>query len=154
MRTAAGSIFTAIFVAILSNKAPAKIASIVPPRALAAGLPESSLPDLFKAISAGTPAAYTKVPGLTVAIQSEIGLALSDAYAAAYAYVYWAAVAVGLFGLIACFCMKDYDHLINNHVARQIGSVNDKVFDEKDAEGARDSKEVVQNIEDREIVVT
>lgn len=138
MRTAMGSIFAAIFVAILNNKAPTKIAEMIPPAALKAGLPESSLPDLFKAITAGTPAAYAAVPGITTSIQTAVANALSNAYSAAYAYVYYAAVAVGLFGLMACICMKDYDHLLNTHVPRQVGNANDRVFQEKDTEMSKD----------------
>lgn len=138
MRTAMGSVFAAIFVAILNNKAPAKIAEMVPPAAIKAGLPETSLPDLFKAITAGTPAAYAAVPGISPTIQTAVGAALSNAYSAAYAYVYYAAVAVGLAGLIACIFMKDYDHLLNSHVPRQVGNINDRILEEKDTEMSRD----------------
>ncbi|KAI5357134.1 putative major facilitator transporter Str1/Tri12, major facilitator superfamily [Septoria linicola] len=41
-RTAVGAIFTAIFVAILSNTAPTELAKTVPPAAIGAGLPETS----------------------------------------------------------------------------------------------------------------
>lgn len=60
------------------------------------------------------------MPGITPQIEAVLGAALSNAYAAAYAYVYYAAVAVGLVGLIACFCIRDYDQYFNNHVPRQI----------------------------------
>lgn len=133
-----GSVFAAIFVAILNNKAPEKIAAMIPPAAIKAGLPESSLPDLFKAIAAGTPEAYAAVPGISPSIQTAVGAALSSAYSAAYAYVYYAAVAVGLAGLIACICMKDYDHLLNTHVPRQVGNVNNRVLKDKDTEMSRD----------------
>ena len=62
-RTAAGSIFTAVFVAILQNKAPGELVKYVTPAALNAGLPKSSVPALFKAIAAGTPQALAAVPG-------------------------------------------------------------------------------------------
>lgn len=119
-RTAVGSIFTAVFVAILTNKVPAKLASIVPPAVIKAGLPASSITDLFAAITVGTPEALAKVPGINPRIEAVLAAALSNAYAAAYAYVYYAAIAVGLVGLIACFCVRDYDQYFNNHVPRQI----------------------------------
>jgi len=34
--------------------------------------------------------------------------------------VYYAALAVGLVGLIACCCIKDYDPYFTSHVPRQI----------------------------------
>lgn len=134
MRTAWGSIFTTVFLAILTAKTPEQIASHVPKAVIAAGLPESSLADLFAAVAAGTPAALAAVPGFN----AEIGVALTDsltsAYAAAYAYVYYAAVAVGGVGIIAACCMKDYDDMLTSHVSRQIyrkgeGMTGD--FDEK-----------------------
>lgn len=106
--------------AILANKVPEKLASMVPPAVTKAGLPASSIPDLFTAITIGTPAALAKVPGINPQIEAVLAAALSNAYAAAYAYVYYAAIAVGLVGLIACFCIRDYDRYFNNHVPRQI----------------------------------
>lgn len=99
-RTAVGAIFTAIFVAILSNKAPTELVKHVTPAALDAGLPKSSLPALFKAIAAGTADALAAVPGINATIEGAVALATADGYAAAYAYVYYAAIAVGLVGLI------------------------------------------------------
>lgn len=49
-----------------------------------------------------------------------MAVAIANGYAAAYAYVYYAAIAVGLVGLIACCCIKNYDPYFTNHVARQI----------------------------------
>jgi hypothetical protein len=119
-RTAAGAIFTSIFVAILSNTAPSELVKHVTPVALNAGLPKSSLPDLFKALAAGTPEALAAVPGINTRIEGAVATAVADGYAAAYAYVYYAAIAVGILGLIACCCIKDYDPYFNNHVSRQI----------------------------------
>lgn len=122
MRTAWGSIFTAVFVAILNNKTPVEIAKRVPEAAIAAGLPESSLTALFKALAAATTSALVAVPGMTTAIEAAVSQAMSDSYAAAYSYVYYAAVAVGATGLIAAICMKDYDSLFTDHVARRVGN--------------------------------
>jgi hypothetical protein len=135
MRTAVGSIMTSVFVAILGNKTPEKIAAMVPPAAIAAGLPESSLTALFAAIAAGTSSAYADVPGLTPAIQAVVAQALSDAYAAAYAYVYYAAVAVGGVGLIAAIFLRNYDHELDTHVPRKIyagGKADDSVSESSD----------------------
>jgi hypothetical protein len=99
-RTAVGAIFTAVFVAILTNKVPTELAKYVPAAAEQAGLPASSITQLFTAITAGTPDALAAVPGITPEIQVAVGGALAQAYAAAYAYVYYAAIAVGLVGVI------------------------------------------------------
>lgn len=128
MRTAFGSIFVTIFVAILTAKIPLEIANHVPAAAIGAGLPESSLTNLFAAIANGTAAAYGSVPGITPAIQVAVGNSLSDSYAAAYAYVYYAAVAVGVVGLIAAACLKDYDHMLTSHVSRRITYKGDSMI--------------------------
>ena len=119
-RTAFGAIFTAIFVAILSNTAPTELAKAVPPAAVGAGLPESSIPDLFTALAAGTTDALLAVPGMTAEIAGVVGAAVAEAYSKAYQWVYVAGVCVGVIGLIACICIKDYDPYFNNHVSRQI----------------------------------
>lgn len=120
MRSAVGAVMAAVFVAILTNKVPAKIAEFVPVAAVNGGLPESSLTELFAAINIGTDTAFSAVPGITPEIEVAVGAALSDAYAAAYAYVYYAAVAVGVVGLIACIYVRDYDALFTGHVPRKI----------------------------------
>ena len=99
-RTAVGSIFTAVFVAILTNKVPGELAKYVPSAAEQAGLPASSIKPLFTAIAAGTSDALLAVPGMTPEIAAAVGAALANAYAATYAYVYYAAIAIGIVGLI------------------------------------------------------
>jgi hypothetical protein len=137
-----------VYSAILDNKIPIELANHVPPAALNAGLPKSSLTDLFNAIALGTPAALAKVPGITPSIEAAVGAAIANAYAAAYAYVYYAAVAVGLVGLIgtlfllwrksprdhgrrltclACCLIRDYDKYFTSHVPRQIYKSNQTV---------------------------
>ncbi|OQV06491.1 hypothetical protein CLAIMM_11048 [Cladophialophora immunda] len=119
-RTGVGCIFTAVFVAILSNEAPKKLQEYVVPAALNAGLPKSSLTDLFTALGVGTTAALEAVPGMTNEILAAVGSATATAYAAAYSYVYYAAVAIGVIGLFACVIIKDYDPLFTDHIPRQI----------------------------------
>jgi hypothetical protein len=126
MRSAVGAIMAAVFVAILSNKAPAKIVAYVPPAAINAGLPQSSLAELFEAIGAGTPAALAQVSGMTPQIEAAVASSLSNAYVAAYAYVYYAAVAVACVGLVACICVKDYDDFFTSHIPRQIYTSGEK----------------------------
>lgn len=99
-KAAIGSIFTAVFVAILQNKLPVELNSRVTPAALSAGLPKSSIEALLTAIASGEPSAIAQVPGISPAIEQAALAVVPTAYAAAYAYVYYAAVAVGLVGVI------------------------------------------------------
>jgi nicotinamide riboside kinase len=60
------------------------------------------------------------VPGMTPNIESVLIDALEDAYAAAFAFVYYAAVAVGATAVIAALFIKDYDQFLTGHVPRQV----------------------------------
>lgn len=147
MRSAIGAIGAAVFVAILSNKAPAKIAEMVPPAAINAGLPEASLTDLFTAIGIGSSAALAGVPGMTPEIETAVVSSLSNAYAAAYAYVYYAAVAFGGVGLIACICIRDFDKHFTGHVPRKIYKAGEKDggdLSDKEAEQREHDKNEMQ----------
>lgn len=86
--------------AILNNKVGPELQSHVTPAALDAGLPASSLPTLFEAITLGTVSALSSVPGMNSSIESAVGNAIANGYAAAYAFVYYAAVAIGAVGFI------------------------------------------------------
>ena len=70
---------------------------------------------------------------ITPEIEGAVAAAVANGYAAAYAFVYYAAIAVGLVGLIACCCIKNYDPYFNNHVSRQIYRLG------KEKEGAVDT---------------
>ncbi|OAL22854.1 hypothetical protein AYO22_06762 [Fonsecaea multimorphosa] len=126
-RAIVGSIMTAVYLAILSSKITSEILKYVPDAAVKAGLPDSSVAQLLVAIAAGgTPDTLSKVPGVTASVNEAVGAALVVAYTAAYSYVYYAAIAFGGVGLIACFCMRDYDQYLTNHVPRQIYRIKDR----------------------------
>lgn len=144
LRPTVGSIMTSVYLAILNTKTKAKLAEYIPPVAVQAGLPVTSTGALLQAIAAGTVEAMNKVPGITLEVQEAVAAELPYAYAAAYAYVYYAAVAVGCVGLIACFCIKDYDPLFTNHVSRRIYKASEAT-DENIAE-----KPSIEMWEDRE----
>lgn len=121
-RTVLGSIFSTIYLAILRNKLPSEIAAKVPEAALAAGLPQSSLASLLQAAATGTAAAFEAVPGITARITQAAMDALVDARVVSYSYIYYASIPVNFVGVVAAICMRDYDHLLNSHVPRQIYS--------------------------------
>lgn len=57
---------------------------------------------------------------MTASIGGVLHDTLADAYAAAFAYVYYAAVAVMLTAVIAALFLKDYDRYLTGHVPRQV----------------------------------
>jgi hypothetical protein len=150
-RTTLGSIFSTIYLAILNNKLPAEIASKVPAAAVAAGLPKSSVTDLVAAATAGTVTALKAVPGMTAKIQQAAIDALVDARVVSYSYIYYASIPINFCGVVAALCLRDYDHLLNSHVPRQIykqGQGADAVHDQQhvaDVEQSKDEKSVVVN---------
>ncbi|OAG44502.1 hypothetical protein AYO21_01498 [Fonsecaea monophora] len=120
LRSISGAVFTAVFVAILNSKATAKVGAYVTRAALQAGLPQSSLVQLFQAIQTQSAEALASVPGITTEIQVAVARAAEDAYADAFAYVYYAALAVGGVAVLAALYMKDYDRYMTGHTPKQI----------------------------------
>ena len=53
-------------------------------------------------------------------IEQVVSDSLADAYSAAYAYVYYSVIAIGAIAIIAACVLRDYDHRLTNHVAKQI----------------------------------
>jgi hypothetical protein len=101
LRSISGATFTAVFTAILNSKVKSGIASHVPIAAMAAGLPEASLPALFGAIAAQSTAAFAAVPGFTLEVEAAVSSALVEAYSSAFKYVYYTALAIGSVAIIA-----------------------------------------------------
>jgi len=130
-RNIAGSIFTAIYIAILSNKVAAKLPEYVVPAALEAGLPASSITPLLSALKVGTAAALESVASINTAIIAAVASAAAYAEAAAYAYVYYAALAVSLVAVIAALCLCDMDKYLTGHVSRKVYHRSEIANDEK-----------------------
>ncbi len=119
-RTIVGSIFTAIFLAILNNKLSGELQKHLVPQVLQAGLPAKSIPTLLTAVSTGTQSALEAVPGMTSKILAVANAGASTSFAAAYAYVYYTAVALGIVSCLAALSTRDFDQYLTNHVSRQI----------------------------------
>ncbi|KAB2573271.1 Siderophore iron transporter 1 [Lasiodiplodia theobromae] len=136
-RTILGCIFTSVFSAILTNKLPQQLSSKLVPNAIAAGLPESSVPGVLAAVAAGNDTALSLVPGMNdPAVLKAVNEGASNAWAGSYAYVYYCALALGLCSVIAAFFTRDMDKYLTGHISRQIYT--------KD-EGAVDVLEKVEN---------
>ncbi|CAN9083228.1 unnamed protein product [Alternaria alternata] len=119
-RTIFGSIFTAAFIAVYTNKVPGYLTSIVPQRVLEDGLPASSLSALMTAAATANQTALLEIDGMTPELLHTTNIAVSDAYSKSYAYVYYFAVAIGGLAIIASLCMRDFDEYLTGHVSRQL----------------------------------
>ena len=103
-----------------------KIPAYVTSAATEAGLPASSLLALFQAIQSQSPTALAQVPGMTPDILVQVSTALRNAYSDSYAYVYYAALAVGGTALIASFWLTDYDRFMTGHTPKPLNTSNTK----------------------------
>ncbi|KIW78193.1 hypothetical protein Z517_08026 [Fonsecaea pedrosoi CBS 271.37] len=110
-RFAAGSIGAAVYTTILTNETNKSMAKLVPAAAVAAGLPQSKIPDLLSAI--GTPALAKE---FSQAVVAAVGPAVDQAHVHGIRMVAFASLAFGIVGIIACMCCKDVDKKMNNKV--------------------------------------
>lgn len=120
VRTILGSVFTGVFVAILSNKLPGEYRKHLLPAVTQAGLPSSSDALLEEALAVGTQTALEAVPGMNSTILTVTNEAAAASYSAAYTYMYYAAIALALVAFLASLCLRDLDQYLTSHVPRQI----------------------------------
>lgn len=149
IRSAGASVATAIYSTILSNKLGKFVPELVAPAAVAAGLPSSSLTDLFTNLSAGT---LAKTPGITSEITLAVANANANAGAEAFKYVWYAVIAFAVLALVAACLTIDYGEYLTDEVSRKMHgatvgtkgeqNVNGKVVEsEKDDGSIRDAGE-------------
>ncbi|RAK94022.1 siderophore iron transporter [Aspergillus costaricaensis CBS 115574] len=120
----AGTIATAIYVAILDNRIAVDLPRDVSATAVNAGLPSSSLTDLLEAVSAGTTAAYDAVPGMTASILGKVTEAVKTAYSQSFRTVFLASIAFGGLSVIAACFAEGVDARFTKDVAAKLGGVD------------------------------
>ncbi|KAJ5668718.1 hypothetical protein N7462_009788 [Penicillium macrosclerotiorum] len=116
----AGTIATAIYVAILDNRVAVDLPRDVSAAAVKAGLATSSLTDLLEAVAAGTTAALEAVPGMTDSILTAVSNAEKTAYSQSFRTVFLASIAFGGLAIIAAFLSVPVDDKLNNVVAAKL----------------------------------
>jgi hypothetical protein len=120
-RSIGGAIAQAIFVAILTNKAAVLVPEAITKQVLAAGLPTSSLPQFFEALTAGTSEAFSRVPGITTSILAAMQLGSAEGYFSSFKYMYYTMIAFGgLSLLLACCAAKDVAKEMTNFVGKSL----------------------------------
>lgn len=138
IRSGGASVATAIFSTILSNKLGKYVPERVTPAALSAGLPSSSLADLYTNLTAGT---LAKTPGINADIITAVEAANSNAAATAFTYVWYAVIAFAVLAVGASCLTINYGEYLTDEVARKMHgntvghvepSMKEKVMEEED----------------------
>lgn len=113
---ALASIFLAIFSSKLNTSLPQEITRAVE----AAGLPGSSLPELFTAITNGTQAALEAVPEMDSTVLAAVDMGTKQAYTLAFRVVFLTTLAFTGIGIIASFFVKSVDTYLTNYVNKTL----------------------------------
>jgi uncharacterized membrane protein YwzB len=106
MRSMGGSAGTAIYTTIFQSKAHTIVPERVASAAVAAGLPQSSIPE-FLSILMGSIGDITSVPGATPNIIAVAQLAAKNAYVESFKYVWLTSIAFGVVALICAVSTRD-----------------------------------------------
>jgi hypothetical protein len=117
IRTAGGAIATSLYLSILTNQVTKYLPQYVVPAATGAGLPTTSLTDLFAGITAGS---FEKVPGITPAIQAVVGEAVQQAYVRSFRTVFLCTLPFGGIILIAAIICPNVEDYLTSDVARKL----------------------------------
>ncbi|KFY91675.1 hypothetical protein V500_04545 [Pseudogymnoascus sp. VKM F-4518 (FW-2643)] len=120
VRVGVGAIGTGIVLAILTAKLPVELEAHIVPAALNAGLPASSLADLFAALLSASETALAAVPGINSEIISAVGRAQLGGYAAAYRYIYYATIPFGVLATASAIALRPVAHLLTDHVPKRV----------------------------------
>jgi hypothetical protein len=89
----------------------------VTPATLHAGLPASSLPALYKGITAGN---FTAVPGISPAIEAAVGAQVTHAYISSFKIVFYATIPFSCL-LIASACfVPNFEKYLGSNVAKRL----------------------------------
>lgn len=118
VRTACSFIATSIYVSIISNQLTKYLSQTVTPAATEAGLPVSSLPTLFTAISAAV--GLDNVPGITPEIEVAVGHAVKHAYSLSFRTVFLCTLPFRAIILVAAVISPNVEDYMTNDVARRL----------------------------------
>jgi hypothetical protein len=117
VRTGLSAIATSMYSSILATESAKYIPQKVIPAAVAAGLPESSLPNLLSNIALGD---LTTVPGITTDIIATTRQAVKDAYASSFRTVYLCTLPFGAMLIVAALLSPNVECYLTNEVARKL----------------------------------
>jgi hypothetical protein len=99
---------------------PGQLEKHLIPAVTEAGFPQDKLPALVSAVGIGSVTQIAQIAGNDQTLIKVINDGAADSFAGAYAYVFYAAMALGIVAAIASIFLRDMDQYLTSHVARQI----------------------------------
>ncbi|KAI4638132.1 hypothetical protein J4E93_010441 [Alternaria ventricosa] len=126
-RAIGGAFGTAVIYAIVNSRIASHLAGDVSSAAIAAGLPESSVPALLAGMKGSSAPKYrgNGVPGMNETIITAAWDASHWSYARAYRLGYWSVVPFVALATIAVLSMKGIKHLMTEHVEATVERESD-----------------------------
>lgn len=125
-RAVAGAMFSAVNVAAFNTRLGTLLPEYVAKAALAAGLPEASLPAFIGALSTGDAAALAEIPGVTPAVIAAGVGALQQAFADAIRVIFIIAAPFGVVAIVACCFLGDLKETMNYRVDAPVEKLQEK----------------------------
>ncbi|KAI0174313.1 trichothecene efflux pump [Pestalotiopsis sp. NC0098] len=117
IRALGGAVAQALYVSVLTNKLNDYIPAYVAPAATEAGLPQSSLTQLFAGITAGS---FVDVPGITDSIIAAVADALKLAYTEAFKIVFYCTIPFSVLLIISAIFVPNMEKFLGSNVARRL----------------------------------
>lgn len=124
IRAIGGAVAQTVYVSILQNKLTFNLPALVTPAALNAGLPKSSLPQLFAGITAGN---FTSVPGITPEIIAAASAATQKAYIESFRIVFYATIPFGVLLIIFSALSPNFEKYLSLNVAKRLQNLKEEM---------------------------
>lgn len=101
----------------MNNKIATYLPEYVTPAATSAGLPESSLPQLFAGITLGD---FSAVPGISDEVIAAVGPAVKHAYVSSFKIVFYTTIPFSVLLIAAACFVPNMEKFLGNNVAKRL----------------------------------
>ena len=130
-RAIGGAFGSAVLNAIINGNLAANYGPKVSSAAIAAGLPESSVPALLAALASGDPTALAAVPSGNASVLAAAEDASRWAYARAYNLAWASVIPFVVVATVCVFCLRGVRELMTEHVEATIELLGEKEGDDE-----------------------
>lgn len=120
-----------IYLSVYTERLNAFLPRNIVPAVENAGLPASSIPALFSAMTNGTASALQGVPGMNDNILAALDIATKSAYVSAFRIVYLCSISFGGLSIIVAFFTQGVDKYMTSFVNKTIHKFHILIIGEK-----------------------